>query len=133
MFNFKQLSIEQVRMKKSNWIFLVLFVILTIYYYLVSPESGSVMWNCPFKWITGLDCPSCGGQRAYHAFLHGDLEKAFSYNAFLFMSVPYLLMVFYSLMSGSRFARKLEKYVLNRYVFGTFMVLVVIWWVVRNL
>lgn len=33
--------------------------------------------TCPFKSITGLDCPGCGFQRSIIALLKGDFTQAF--------------------------------------------------------
>ena len=35
---------------------------------------------CPFKLITGWDCPLCGGTRMGAALMHGELPAAFRYN-----------------------------------------------------
>ncbi|RNL90648.1 DUF2752 domain-containing protein [Sinomicrobium pectinilyticum] len=31
---------------------------------------------CPFKWLTGIDCPGCGFQRSFMALLQGDIQKS---------------------------------------------------------
>jgi len=31
---------------------------------------------CPFKYLTGLDCPGCGFQRSVIALINGDLHKS---------------------------------------------------------
>jgi hypothetical protein len=36
------------------------------------------MLPCPFKYVTGIDCPGCGFQRSVLALLQGDLHKSFS-------------------------------------------------------
>jgi hypothetical protein len=33
---------------------------------------------CPFKYLTGIDCPGCGFQRSLLALLHGDVQKSFA-------------------------------------------------------
>ncbi len=33
---------------------------------------------CPFKYITGIDCPGCGFQRAIVALLQGDMGKSWT-------------------------------------------------------
>lgn len=33
---------------------------------------------CPFKYITGIDCPGCGFQRSLLALVKGDLHQSFS-------------------------------------------------------
>jgi Protein of unknown function (DUF2752) len=35
---------------------------------------------CPFRAITGWDCPLCGGTRMGEALLEGDLSAAFGFN-----------------------------------------------------
>jgi len=32
---------------------------------------------CPFKYLTGIDCPGCGFQRSILALLQGNLHKSF--------------------------------------------------------
>ena len=33
---------------------------------------------CPFKYLTGIDCPGCGFQRSLIALLQGDIAKSFA-------------------------------------------------------
>lgn len=35
---------------------------------------------CPFKLLTGWDCPLCGGTRMGASLMHGDVSAAFHYN-----------------------------------------------------
>jgi hypothetical protein len=35
---------------------------------------------CPFRAVTGWECPLCGGTRMGDALLHGDLGAAFEFN-----------------------------------------------------
>ncbi len=35
------------------------------------------MLPCPFKFITGIDCPGCGFQRSLLALLQGNLHQSF--------------------------------------------------------
>jgi hypothetical protein len=45
---------------------------------------------CPFKALTGLNCPACGGLRMTHDLLHGDLGAAVVDNVFLLVGLPML-------------------------------------------
>ncbi len=45
---------------------------------------------CPFKWLTGWNCPFCGGLRMTHDLLHGDLVAAIDDNVLLLFGVPML-------------------------------------------
>ena len=56
------------------------------------PHSPSFLFPaCPFKALTGLDCPGCGGLRMTHDVLHGDFAAAVVDNLFLLVGLPLLL------------------------------------------
>lgn len=62
---------------------------------------GVAAWNpdrshiplCPFRAVTGLDCPLCGGLRATHDALHLHLGGAADHNLLLVCAVPVLAVV----------------------------------------
>jgi hypothetical protein len=58
---------------------------------LVDPHKpDSIFPACPFRLLTGWNCPACGGLRMIHDLLHGDLAAAITDNAFLLVSIPLL-------------------------------------------
>jgi hypothetical protein len=58
---------------------------------LVDPHNtNSVYPLCPFKWLTGWNCPFCGGLRMTHDLLHGDLMASINDNVFLLVGIPML-------------------------------------------
>ena len=64
-----------------------------LYVGLADPHSpDSVFPACPFKLLTGLNCPACGGLRMTHDLLHGDLAAAAVDNVFLLIGLPALLL-----------------------------------------
>lgn len=54
----------------------------------VSPEERGHYPVCPFNAVTGLYCPGCGGLRAVHALVHGDLVTALHRNALAVVLLP---------------------------------------------
>ena len=46
---------------------------------------------CPFKAITGWDCPACGGLRAVNDLGHGNLVEAAHSNLLFLASLPIVL------------------------------------------
>lgn len=55
------------------------------------PHSpGFFFPGCPFRLLTGLNCPACGGLRMTHDLLHGDLGAAVVDNVFLLVGLPAL-------------------------------------------
>ena len=58
---------------------------------LVDPhQPGALFPACPFKLLTGWDCPACGGLRMTHDLLHGNLSAAVVDNVFLLIGLPLL-------------------------------------------
>lgn len=43
---------------------------------------------CLFHAVTGLNCPGCGGTRAVHHLLHGELATALRCNALVVLALP---------------------------------------------
>ena len=52
---------------------------------------------CPFKYLTGIDCPGCGFQRSVIALIHGDLHKSFQLYP---PAIPLLLFFTYAIADG---------------------------------
>ena len=110
----------------------VIFISATIVYFFVNPENSEFAPKCIFKMLTGYDCPSCGAQRTFHAVLHGEFKKAILYNPFFVVSVPYFLLVLYSVSFRNSYAKKVYSIVCHRYAIYAYVVLFFLWWVLRN-
>jgi hypothetical protein len=51
---------------------------------------------CPFKYLTGIDCPGCGFQRAVLALFRGDISQSIAlYPA----AIPLIVIILYTLAS----------------------------------
>jgi hypothetical protein len=88
-------------------------------------RPGFLFPGCPFKTLTGWNCPACGGLRMTHDVLHGDLSAAVVDNVFLLVGLP-LLAVWLVLRW------RLGKRLMPAYATVTLIVAVVAWTVVRN-
>ena len=54
-----------------------------------NPDSGFPV--CPFRLLTGWNCPGCGALRMIHDVLHGDLAAAVNDNVLLLVGIPVLV------------------------------------------
>ena len=54
-------------------------------------RPGALFPPCPFKLLTGWNCPACGGLRMTHDLLHANLSAAVVDNVFLLVGLPALL------------------------------------------
>jgi hypothetical protein len=117
------------------WVVIAVFVamiILPLYFYF-DPTHSLLAPKCTFHMLTGLDCPACGGQRALHSLLNGEVWLSFRYNPFLWLCVPYVVLLFYAILFRGVCARRLYDRLTSTAAIVTFLVLYLLWWVVRNL
>lgn len=110
-----------------------IFVAVMLLLYFVDPSTSIFSYKCPFKLLTGLDCPGCGGQRAVHAFLHGDFIGGLRYNPFLIVALSYLALALIINYIQRPWAEKLGRKALSFNVWLIYIFLLGAWWVLRNI
>ncbi len=57
------------------------------------PHQQGAWGLCPFKLLTGWDCPGCGGLRAVNDLTHGNVGAAAGSNLFFVASLPVLVVL----------------------------------------
>lgn len=60
------------------------------YLFFFQPGRSGVFPACPFRALTGLNCPGCGTTRGLHQLLHGNFVAAFELNPLMFLMLPIL-------------------------------------------
>lgn len=101
--------------------------------YAIICELTGVMARCPFKWLTGLQCPGCGSQRALRALLEGNFMEAWSYNLLLPPLVIYLGMLWLLPLFKSTVATKIYAIVTSPGAIFLLLAVVILWGVLRNI
>lgn len=102
------------------------------YYYTWVPGETGIFPRCPIKSITGVDCPSCGSQRALHAALHGELRAAIGYNPFILIVAIYLIALAYGSIDRLPGAARIGRITHSTLAVATVCGLGVVWCIVRN-
>lgn len=120
----------------------MLFIALTIIilgggfflYFNYNPSNNSLFLPCPFKLLSGYNCPGCGSQRAIHQLLHGDLETAFQLNPLMVLSLP--LIVYGLGIRGYNYLfdtnHRIKLFYSKIFIYVYFGI-AVLYWVLRNL
>jgi hypothetical protein len=54
-------------------------------------EPGHLLPQCPFRYVTGLLCPACGGTRLVYDLMHGQFSAAWHDNRVLLLASPFAL------------------------------------------
>lgn len=85
-------------MKKILAILAIIFFFGVIrYFYLNNPSKNETPFAiCMSKRIANIDCPGCGGQRAFHQLLNGHFIAAGKLNIFIYFFAPLLAYIFFS-------------------------------------
>lgn len=75
---------------KLRWLILLVGGLgLVVLYFTLDPALYPFP-RCPFLLLSGLYCPGCGSQRAFHALLHGEVGRAAGLNLLAVLSLPLL-------------------------------------------
>lgn len=108
-------------------------IIIIVVYSTIDPMRYKMMLPCPFKLLTGLQCPACGMQRALYAVLHGHWREAIEYNYFFIFSVPYAgLLTLASVLPTGELSNKCLKILEHKYVVNSYVIAFFVWLVIRN-
>ncbi len=76
------------RSTRTTWALVAAGAAGCAYIAIADPNKGTSWYpQCPFKAITGLDCPGCGVTRALHALLTGHPGRALDHNALVAVAV----------------------------------------------
>lgn len=96
--------------------------------YLALVRHTGFMPGCPFRRITGLDCPGCGSQRAFLDLLGGHPIRALRHNLLLLPAATYLAALAI-LPNENRLRQRLTSapaiYIILAAIIG--------WWIIRNI
>lgn len=112
----------------------VVAMLLLAFYALVDPMALHWMPQCPFKALTGWQCPGCGNQRLVHTLLQGKIVEAISYNYFMLFAAPYLLLFLVRELLPKGYRREwLTAKIENRHVVRFYIVLFFGWLIIRNI
>lgn len=108
-----------------------MLVVAAVIYYVYDPATTPFP-RCPFLVLTGWECPGCGSQRAIHSLLHLDFAAAWRYNAMLVLSIPYVVLLVVAEWLGRRRQSRLYRVLNSEVLIWSYFVLVVAWWILRN-
>lgn len=84
--------------KLNKKIVLLHFIVLIVFILFYLQPFG-----CPFLYLTGIKCPTCGVSHALLALLKGDIKSYLFYNP---IALPAMLLFFYALHGKIVFKNK---------------------------
>jgi hypothetical protein len=112
----------------------LVFVAIAIIYRAFNPDLTAIFPQCPFRLLTGLECPGCGSQRAVHYLLNFNLLAAFRENALLVISIPYIIggFVFDQIKNPAPVTLQIRNTFYGKFAIWTVLIIILVFWVGRN-
>jgi hypothetical protein len=123
-----------IRTKSHVLILFTVAVAASLLYFYFDPSLGKFFPSCPFYTITGLFCPGCGSQRAFHELLHGHIINAAAHNLLFVLFTP--LMLFSAIVTANNIFRRQK---IGQAIFHstpvaiTVFLAVIFFWIARNI
>lgn len=99
---------------------------------LFNPTTAGFFPTCPFRALTGFQCPGCGSTRACYQLVHLHPIAAFKLNPLFMLTLPFII---YGLLGFTKSAitGKPQRRVLipSIYLWG-WLALMIFFWIFRN-
>ena len=112
--------------------FTAAFLLAAVLLYLAAGVFFGIFIPCPFRTVTGLRCPGCGLSHAAVCLTHLDIKGAFMANALFIPIYAYLIYTFISEFVFN-IKRNTTNDVINRRIDVVFLIVIILWWIVRNI
>lgn len=113
--------------------FIVSTLAALLYLRLFNPAGSGLYPPCPFRYLTGLNCPGCGTLRALHQLLHGHPLVALDLNPLLIFGLPIMLYVFLSYALVAARGRGLPRVFIPTALIWVIFWVIIAYWVLRNI
>ena len=98
-----------------------------------NPYSLAWPLKCPLYWMTGLQCPLCGMQRATHELLHLHFAEAWKLNAGFIVISPYFGVLVLGALFPSIQKWKFVEWCRRDRTFFVVLGLLLLWGILRNI
>jgi len=102
------------------------------YLFFFEPGRSGFFPLCPFRALTGFNCPGCGTARGLHQLLHGNALAAFELNPLLALLLPVLGYLLLSYTAYALAGRAMPRVVLPQKYVWVCSALVLGFWILRN-
>lgn len=120
----------------NRYILLLVCIVAVALFVIAVMLNNEYLFTCPFHWLTGLDCPFCGGQRMIAALLRAEWGAAFGYNRVLMLFLPLLFLLGVRLLFpqyAKRHPRLMLACLFTDRALVIYLIIFAVWGVVRNI
>jgi hypothetical protein len=105
-----------------------------IFLFLFNPASPANQFfpKCPFRMLTGWQCPGCGSTRAFHQLLHGHGIAAFELNPLVVLTLPFLVYGLLGFTKSAITGQPQRRIFIPPIYLWAWLALLIFFWIFRN-
>jgi len=103
-----------------------------LFFFNPSSPSNQFFPLCPFRLLTGWQCPGCGSTRAFYQLLHLHPIAAFKFNPLLVLTLPFVVFLFLRFTKGAIVGKPARPIAFSPGIFWTWFALLIAFWIFRN-
>ncbi|MCF6279035.1 MAG: DUF2752 domain-containing protein [Flavobacteriaceae bacterium] len=117
------------KLKTIGLLFIGMIIAILYFYF----NRSTFFLKCPLYTTTGVYCPGCGSQRAFHSLLHLNFKEVIQYNI-LFLAGIILGVYHYSIFAiNFLFSKKFKSILSQKKAPIIILMLVIVFWFLRNI
>jgi hypothetical protein len=107
---------------------------ISVFLFFFNPSSPANQFfpKCPFRLVTGFQCPGCGSTRAFYQLLHLHPVAAFKFNPLIMLTLPFLIYGFLGFTKSALTGKPYRRLFIPPIYLWAWLVLMVFFWVFRN-
>lgn len=107
---------------------------IAIFLFFFNPASASNQWfpKCPFRMVTGWQCPGCGSTRACYQLIHLHPVAAFKLNPLMVMTLPFIVYGFLGFTKSAITGQPQRRIFIPPIYLWAWLVVLIFFWVFRN-
>jgi uncharacterized protein DUF2752 len=110
------------------------FIASAAFLFFFNPASPANQFfpKCPFRFLTGWQCPGCGSTRAFYHLLHFEPIAAFKLNPLMVLTLPFIV---YGVLGFTRSAvtgQPQRRLFIPPVYLWTWLALLIFFWIFRN-
>jgi hypothetical protein len=103
-----------------------------LFLFVFNPANFDFFPKCPFRTLTGFQCPGCGSTRAFHQLLHLHPIAAFKLNPLMVLTLPFIVYGFLGFTKSALTGRPQRHLFIPPIYLWAWLVLLIFFWIFRN-
>lgn len=97
-----------------------------------NPTTAGFFPTCPFRALTGLQCPGCGSTRACYQLIHLHPVAAFKLNPLMMLTLPFIVYGLLGFTKSAITGQPQRRIFIPSIYLWAWLALLIFFWIFRN-